>query len=244
MNIAKYKEMSEREDHYWWHTGRMDIVDKQLAKLSNGKKGLKILNVGCGTGGTIPTLEKYGKVINIDISPEALKFLKMRGHTGTLIKDHRLPFKDSEFDLVIALDVLEHIEQDQLALNEWGRILKKNGKVFITVPAYKFLWSGHDTALHHHRRYTRNRLDRDLAKASFKKLKNSYMITFSLILVVGFRFLYKLSGRKMSENASYVSLAPIINTLFDRLLRIEGTLLQAINLPFGTSVLGVYEKTN
>ncbi len=243
MNIAEYKKMSEREDTYWWHTGRMNIIDKQLAKLFKGEGELKILNIGCGTGGTIATLEKYGEVTNIDISDEALKFLKMKGYTGKIVKDHRLPFKDGYFDLVIALDVLEHIEHDSQSLDEWRRVLKKNGKVFITVPAYNFLWSGHDTSLHHHRRYTRTHLNRDLNKSSFKKLKNSYMITFSFFLVVGFRFLYKLSGKKMTENTSYVNLPPFINALFDKLLRIEGTVLQSVNLPFGTSVLGIYEKS-
>lgn len=244
MNIAEYKEMSEREDSYWWHTGRMNIINKQLEKLSQGKKKLKILNIGCGTGGTITTLEKYGEVTNIDISAEALKFLKMKGYTGKLIKDHRLPFKDGEFDLVVALDVLEHINQDRLSLDEWRRTLKKKGKVIITVPAYEFLWSGHDTSLHHQRRYTRDRLHWDLKKSSYKELKNTYMITFSFFLVVGFRLLYKLSGKKMTENTSYVNIPPVINALFDRILRVEGTLLRFVNLPFGTSVLGVYEKSD
>lgn len=243
MNIAEYKEMSEREDSYWWHTGRMNIIGKQLEKVSLGKNKLRILNIGCGTGGTIPTLEKYGEVTNIDISAEALKFLKMKGYSGKLTKDHRLPFKDGEFDLVVALDVLEHIDQDRLSLDEWNRVLKKSGKALITVPAYEFLWSGHDTSLHHQRRYTRNRLDWDLGKSSFKKLKNSYMITFSFFLVVGFRVLYKLTGKKMTENTSYVNIPSVLNVFFDRILRIEGTLLRFINLPFGTSVLGIYEKS-
>lgn len=242
MNIAEYQEMSVREDSYWWHTGRMDIINKQLKKIAQKKYNLKILNIGCGTGGTIPTLEKYGEVTNIDISSEALKFLKMKGYKGKLIKDHRLPFNDCSFDLVVALDVLEHIDQDRLSLDEWRRVLKSNGRILITVPAYEFLWSGHDTSLHHKRRYTRNRLDWDLKKSSFTKVKSSYMITFSFFLVVGFRLLYKLSGKKMTENTSYVNIPSMINILFDRLLKTEATLLRYINLPFGTSVLGIYRK--
>lgn len=242
MNIAEYKEMSDREDSYWWHTGRMSIIDKQLQKLSKNKH-LKILNIGCGTGGTISTLEKYGEVMNIDISPEALKYLKQKGYTGKLVKDHVLPFEDGKFDLVIALDVLEHIDQDRPALDEWRRVLKMSGMALITVPAYQFLWSGHDTSLHHHRRYTRKVLDWDLRKSGFSKVKLSYMITFSFFLVVGFRTLYKLFGKKMTENTSYVSLPGPINSIFHTLLKIEGSLLKFIDLPFGTSVIGVYEKS-
>lgn len=242
MNINEYKEMSRREETYWWHTGRMSIIDAQLKLLVNKRKNLKILNFGCGTGGTIPTLEKYGSVENVDISPEALKYLKQKGYKGRLVKDHHLPFMDGEFDLVIALDVLEHIDQDRLSLDEWRRVLKQDGRILVTVPAYGFLWSGHDTSLHHKRRYTRNRLDWDLRKSSFIKLKNSYMVMFSFFLVVGFRWLYKLTGKKMTETTSYVNLPGPINTLFDRLLRAEGLLLRYINLPFGTSVLGIYKK--
>ena len=242
MNISEYKEMSKREGYYWWHTGRMSIVDAQLSNLTRVKKSLKILNIGCGTGGTIPTLEKYGAVENVDISPEALKFLMQKGYEGKLIKDHRLPFKDQEFDLVIALDVLEHINQDRLSLDEWKRVLKKGGKVFITVPAYRFLWSGHDVSLQHHRRYTTKALDWDLKKSDYTKIKLSYMITFSFFLVTGFRWLHKLTGKKMTETTSYVNLPSPINSLFNSLLKMEGILLKYINLPFGTSVLAVYEK--
>lgn len=244
MNIAEYKKMSEIEDTYWWHTGRMNIIDKQLEKLSRGQKKFKILNIGCGTGGTIPTLEKYGKVVNIDTSPEALKFLKMKGYIGNLTTDYRLPFNDGEFDIVVALDVLEHIDQDRSSIDEWKRILRKKGKIIVTVPAYEFLWSGHDTSLHHQRRYTKNRLDWDLRKSSLIKIKNTYMITFSFFLVVGFRLLYKSSRKNMTENTSYVNIPSIINRLFDRMLKVEGTLLRFINFPFGTSILGIYEKVD
>lgn len=242
MNISEYKEMSQREESYWWHTGRMSIVDTQLKILKGSGKKLKILNIGCGTGGTIPTLEKYGKVENVDISLEALKYLKQKGYRGKLIKDHRLPFKDGEFDLVIALDVLEHIDQDRLSLDEWKRVLKKNGKVFITVPAYNFLWSGHDTSLHHIRRYTKRSLDWDLQKSGFAKNKLSYMVMFSLPLVVGFRMLYKFTGKKMDDQTSYVNMPSVINKLFHLGLVLESRVLKFINLPLGTSVLGIYKK--
>lgn len=242
MNISEYQEMSEREDNYWWHTGRLSVVDKQLRLLCGDKNKLRILNIGCGTGGTLPTLQKYGDVFNVDISAEALKYLKQKGYAGKLVKDHRLPFKNGEFDIVVALDVLEHIDQDRLSLDEWKRVLKKSGKVLITVPAYDFLWSGHDTSLHHYRRYTRSKLNWDLKKSGFSKVKLSYMISFSLPLVIGFRMLHKLTGKKMNEQTSYVNLPRFINNLFHKLLVVESHSLKHVNHPFGTSVLAVYKK--
>lgn len=242
MNFVEYREMSNREESYWWHTGRMNIIDKQLDRLFGDEINLNILNIGCGTGGTIKTLEKYGNVTNVDISSEALKLLKTKGYSGKLVKDHKLPFKDGTFDLVIALDVLEHINQDRLSLDEWRRVLKNDGKALITVPAYEFLWSGHDISLHHQRRYTRGRLVWDLKKSSFEAIKSSYMITFSFFLVVGFRMLYKITKKQMTENTSYVNVPSFVNSIFYLILRVEGTLLKYIDMPFGTSVLGVFIK--
>jgi ubiquinone/menaquinone biosynthesis C-methylase UbiE len=153
MKKTEYEQMSLREETYWWHVGRLSIVDSLLSKFDK-KNENKILNIGCGTGGTIPILEKYGEVVNVDISSEALKFLRQKGYKGTKVSGNGLPFEDNEFDFVVALDVLEHIDQDREALNEWHRVLKPGGQLMITVPAHAFLWSGHDVSLHHFRRYT------------------------------------------------------------------------------------------
>lgn len=241
MKTSEYAQMAKREQSYWWHLGRIDIVKTQLLKLYSGKK-IKILNVGCGTGGTVSTLKKFGEVTNIDVSKEALKFLKNSGHEGTLFDGVTVPFKDESFDLVIALDVLEHIELDQQSLLEWKRVLKKNGKMFITVPAYEWLWSGHDISLHHQRRYTTSKLTWDLEKIGVKTLKRSYAIGFSLPLVAGFRLLHKLSGKYMNEKSSYVNLPNVINSLFTCILRFESRWLSRFNLPAGTTVFGIFLK--
>lgn len=242
MKKSEYGQMAHNEKTYWWHIGRLSIVDAQLQSISSRKTKLRILNVGCGTGGTIKTLEKYGIVTNIDTSKEALKYMKLSGHDGILINTPVLPFKDESFDVVVALDVLEHIENDQTALLEWRRVLKESGKVLITVPAYQWLWSGHDESLHHWRRYTTSKLRWDLDKVSFNANKVSYAIAFSLPLVAGFRVLHKLTRKTMTDQSSYVQLPGSINSFFSALLKLEAIWLSRFSLPFGTTVLGIFSK--
>jgi ubiquinone/menaquinone biosynthesis C-methylase UbiE len=146
--------MSDREKNYWWHVGRLDILEKQIETIQkdNGDKPLSILNIGCGTGGTVAMLERHAsELVNVDVSKEAIKFMKQSGYSAILVEGTSLPFNANKFDLVVAFDVLEHIEDDSSALKEWRRVLKKGGTLLITVPAHQWLWSGHDVPLQHFR---------------------------------------------------------------------------------------------
>ena len=236
--------MAEREQTYWWHLGRLRIIETYLRNSHKQPKKLKILNVGCGTGGTIDMLEKFGMVDNVDISDEAINFMKKRGYKRlTKVYGVALPFKDKAYDVVGAFDVLEHIEQEADALKEWRRVLKDEGSIIITVPAYQWLWSGHDVSLYHKRRYTIKRLAIAAKGAELTPEKLSYAIVFSLPLITGFRFLNKILRRKTDAETSYVDVPRFINTIFTRLLYIEARLHSKIRFPAGTSVVAVLRKT-
>jgi SAM-dependent methyltransferase len=235
--------MAEREKTYWWHLGRLRIIESYLKRIHKEPSKTKILNVGCGTGGTIDMLEGFGTVDNVDISDDAIDFMKQRGYKRiTKVDDIELPFKDKTYDIVGAFDVLEHIEDEVGALREWGRILKDDGAIVITVPAYQWLWTEHDVSLHHKRRYTTKRLAAAAAEAGLKPEKKSYAIVFSLPLVVGFRFLNKVLGRKTDSETSYVNVPEWANNLFTKLLYGEAKLHGKIRFPFGTSVVTVLRK--
>lgn len=235
--------MAEREQTYWWHLGRLRIIQTYVQLLRGGKKQLKILNVGCGTGGTIDMLEQFGPTTNVDISDEAIKFMEQRGYKGIVkVDDIGLPFKDKSFDMVGAFDVLEHIEKDVEALKEWKRVIRDDGAILITVPAYQWLWSDHDVSLHHKRRYTIKRLETTAKQAGLKLDKRSYAIVFSLPLVVGFRLLNKALRRKTTSETSYVDVPDWANSLFSRLLYTEAKAHRAVSLPAGTSVIAVLRK--
>ena len=203
------------------------------------------MNVGCGTGGTIRMLEQFGDVDNVDISDDAIKFMKKAGFEKIHKVDGiKLPFKDNTFDMVGAFDVLEHIDTDEAALKEWRRVLKPGGAVVLSVPAYRFLWGDHDISLYHHRRYTRRELVRKATGAGLDKEVATYAIVFSLPLIVGFRMFNKLSGRKTDSETSYVEVPKFINSLFTWLLYVEAFFHRYITFPFGTSVMAILRKKN
>lgn len=241
MNTVEYARMAERERTYWWHAGRLSVIDTWLAKWVVQGKNATILNVGCGTGGTLPVLEKYGQVENIDVSDEAIKFMKDAGYKVKKVTDHTLPYKDNSFDVVVAFDVLEHIERHEEALKEWNRVLRTGGTILFTVPAYQWLWSDHDTSLHHYRRYTK-KLIRSITPPGSHISRSSYFIVFSLPLVVGFRYINKILGRQSDSETSYVNVPPIVNSLFTGLLNFEAKFHKFISFPFGTSVITAIRK--
>lgn len=248
MNVNEYKKLHDAESTYWWHVGRLKIIHGQIKKLQ--EKGLlkfdaAILNVGAGTGGTIPTLEKFGTVMNVDTSDQAIRFIESGGHHAKLIDGSTLPFKDSTFDMVVALDVMEHIEDDAAALKEWLRVIKPGGMIFITVPAYQWLWSDHDVVMHHYRRYSTGQI-RSLTKAyPVKIIKLSYMIVFSLPLIIAYRLARNLTNPRASrQKSSIIKVPALVNSFFIMMLSIEARALRLVDALFGTSILLVARKTD
>ncbi len=243
MKQTEYAQMAEQERTYWWHKGRARIIESYLENTAAGPRKSKILNVGCGTGGTVTLLERYGVVDNVDTSDVALAFMKQGGYRRlTKVTGTTLPFADKTYDLVVAFDVLEHIKDENKALREWSRVLKDTGAVVLTVPAYQWLWSGHDVALGHQRRYTIKRLVAAAKQARLSADKKSYAIVFSLPLVVGFRLLHSVWRKKDSATASYVRIPGWINTLFAGFLYAEARLHGKVYFPAGTSVVAVFRK--
>lgn len=244
MKKTEYTTMAEREQDYWWHVGRFAIIEQYMGLALKGHepKKPKILNIGAGTGGTIPSLEKFGEVHNADVSDDAIKYLKKRGYKADKVDSKTLPYKADTFSVVGAFDVLEHIEHDVEALKEWMRVLKPGGKVVLTVPAYQWLWTQHDISLHHYRRHTKNSIHTKAKHAGLKPVKVSYAIVFSLPLVVGFRHLNKLLRRKVNEETSYVTLPGWMNSMFTALLKLEAKGHKFLSYPAGTSVVAILEK--
>lgn len=243
MDIKEYHKMAAMEEAYWWHQGKKSLTAHQLAKVhkSLGGRQLKIINIGCGTGGTVPTMRPFGTIFNVDTSKLAIQYCQERGIENAYHVDgSKLPFDDNTFDVAIALDVLEHIEQDDQALDDWYRVLKPGGFLIITVPAHQWLWSGHDISLHHFRRYTPSPLRAQFQDHGFAVTQSSYAVAFSFPMVVGYRFLEKMI--KKEQKTSYVAVPPLINNLFAKFLDIESVLLDKTNLPLGTSVLMVGQK--
>ncbi|MFA4015136.1 MAG: hypothetical protein RUDDFDWM_000209 [Candidatus Fervidibacterota bacterium] len=197
-----------------------------------------ILDVGCGTGGNLELLSSYGVCIGIDISPLALSICKKHWDGNLICADaSSLPFRNCSVDLVAALDVLEHLQDDVAALSEFWRILKPNGLLIMTVPAFMFLWSGHDVALRHFRRYTMSELKMKLRKAGFVTQKLSYAICPLLPFVFIFRKLQLIAQHNMKKHTALIELPKPLNEALIAMLQLEATLLKYIDLPFGVSLI-------
>ena len=228
------------EQSHWWHIGRRRIlagfVEEICREVTDRRP--KILDVGCGTGANLLMLSKFGEAEGVDISEDALAFCRERGLDKVKLgAGEELPYDDRTFDLVTALDVVEHMDDDLAGLKEMRRVLRPGGRVLLFVPAFMFLWGLQDDVSHHRRRYRLPELARVLEEAGFEIERTTYAnITFFLPILL-MRKLMRLTGMKAeSENNINVS---VLNGLLGRLFGAESWILQRTNLPFGVSGLCV-----
>lgn len=248
-----YKEYYELERNHWWFVAREKIISNYIKKLLQQDKlqetKIKILNIGCGPGRSSEYLSQFGEVVSIEYDKFCCEFASEK--TGLEIINGsitELPFGDNMFDLVCAFDVIEHVEDDQLAVSEMKRVAKNNGLLFVTVPAFMSLWSHHDVINHHFRRY---KLAEVKELFSFKKdgkmIFSSYFNTFLFPPIYVFRQLSNLlkSGEKRTGSGSdFEAFKPgILNSILFRIMYFETNFINRnIGLPFGVSILFVWKK--
>ena len=240
MKEHTYPIMFRVEQSHWWYTGRRKILSQFVAEIVRHVTGRRprILDVGCGTGANLLMLSEFGEAEGVDISEDALAFCRERGlEKVRLGAGEKLPYEDGTFDLVTALDVVEHMDDDLAGLREMRRVLRPDGRVLLFVPTFMFLWGLQDDVSNHRRRYRLPELRRVLEEAGFEIERMTYAnITFFLpILIV--RKLMKLTGIKTeSENTITVS---ALNGVLGRVFGAESWILKRMNLPFGVSGLCV-----
>lgn len=245
MKDVEIKRMAEFELGYWWFVGRRRVVETVLKKELENKSELKILDLGCGTGQTALSLEKFGVVYGTDRSFSALKYSFQNGLNKVVESDsYHLPFKENTFDLVTMLDVLEHVKNDLRALKELKRVLKKNSMILITVPAYQFLWSEHDIALSHYRRYNSHGLAIVLKEAGFRISRISYFISILFPIILAYRSITKLKKDKPNPQTQLISLPKFIDSILQKILFLEAKILNTTNLPFGASIVCIAKISN
>lgn len=243
MNTAEYERMYKLEDTYWWFVARRALVESEIFKYYQNRTDLTILDLGCGTGSMSAHLSKRGHVISADYSPHALKFCASRGEHGLVQSDAmQLPIASESVDMVVTMDVLEHLENDEKALCEIHRILRPGGHVFATVPAYPSLWGEHDVALMHFRRYLVPQLKHRVEASGLDVVRITHCMAMLYPLMAIQR---KLSARKPYSNpprAAMPNLPPAINTLLIFLLKFENALTKHINWWFGSTILCIATK--
>ncbi|MBU0700587.1 class I SAM-dependent methyltransferase [bacterium] len=238
--IEKY---AATENHHWWHRARRHIIFTLLAKyVPKGQQS--ILDVGCGPGTTIGHLEKFGRVMGIDVSYDAVKFCKGRGHEHIVCASaESLPMKDNSFSLITMLDVLEHIEDDMSVLCEIARICKPNGTIVLTTPAYQFLWGDIDEICKHKQRYTASELCNKLKAAGLQIERVSYMNALLLPVTWLSRRLKAVIGMGKPLQSPFDKCYPAwVTSTLESLFRLEAVFLKAWDLPFGVSIICIARK--
>ena len=238
-----YRILYEVEESHWWHAGRRKIIAGFVERIcrDTGVERPRILDVGCGTGANLVMLSEYGEAEGVDVSEEALEFCRARGLNNVRLgAAEQLPYEDETFDLVTALDVVEHLDDDVAGLREMRRVLVPGGRVLLFVPAFMFLWGVQDDVSHHRRRYRMPELRRAVERAGLEVERTTYanITFFAPVLLI--RKLMRVAGlRAASENNINI---PALNGILGRMLGAEGALLRRTNLPFGVSGLCVARR--
>jgi len=242
MDEALYRQMRELEDRHWWFTARRRIVESVLARLLLGP-GAPILDVGCGTGGNLAMLSRFGAVMGAEYDATAALLARERGvaPVARAALPDRLPFAASQFQLVTLFDVLEHIDDDQGSLTTLAGLLRPGGFLVLTVPAFPFLWSAHDTEHHHKRRYRAAQLRERITAAGLNVQWLSYYNSVLFPPVAMVRLLGKVVPHK--SVGSEVALPPApLNTLLENVFAAERHWLGRVPVPFGVSLMAVARK--
>src|SRR5436309_7205316 len=206
----EYRVMFEFEDDYWWYRGLRVLLKRLLAQYGPADQAsAMILDVGCGTGGNLRVLQSYGHAIGVDISEQAIAFCRARGipeNQAFLASADELPFANSKFDLAVSFDVICNFADDAPAFSEIARVLKPGAPFIVGLPAYQWLWSVHDVAVGHKRRYNAYDLRQKLSAAGFEMERLSYANTLLLPPIAAVRLLGRRS--KGNEQKAHSDLVP------------------------------------
>lgn len=244
---AKYHQL---EEQHWWFASRRDAVYDLIKSLQLPAEAA-ILEIGCSGGPLMQRLRTagYSDLTGIDVSVPAIELAQARGVPHVSVMDGAaLEFADGRFDLVIASDVLEHIEDESRALREWTRVLRPGGQLLVFVPAHAYLWSAHDVVNHHFRRYSRRGLVAALEGAGLRARRSSFwnaaMFFPTAALRLGRRLVSGPASPEIKEGATgdLHHFAGPTNSLLLGWVKVENRLLRHFNLPLGVSVFALAQK--
>lgn len=244
MEPSIYALMASLEENHWWFSARRAIAEKIIKQLDLPPDA-KILDAGCGTGGNLAMLSRYGQVHAMELDDQARQIANAKGIAQVLsgrLPD-KVPYQQEQFDLIALLDVLEHVEDDRNTLKVLGSLLKPGGYLLISVPAFPFLWSKHDEVHHHKHRYFLDELKSKLENAGLEVAYSSYFNTILFPLIFGARQLRKFRTNKR-ESGDLKMPHPLINWLLFSVFSSERFVLGRWSLPFGISAMAIARKGN
>ncbi len=249
MRRATYQVEHEVSADHWWFRGRRRILTRLVADLPLPRASdARILDAGCGTGANTPALAKFGRVFGVDASPVPLSLREDR-RAGLARLEH-LPFASGSFDLVAALDLLEHLDDDLAGVRELGRVLSPKGRgpscgidggwLLVFVPAFEQLWGLQDDVSHHRRRYTAQSLRSLLTRAGLRVRRLSYFNTALFFPILAARLAMRVVRPPVPTENNLTT--PALNRLFGAVFGAEAAVLQRVDLPLGVSLLALAQR--
>ncbi len=244
MDQRLIKMMLDVDEKHWWYRGRRRVIRAELDRLPL-PTAAQILDAGCGSGRTLEELVRYGEVSGLELNADAAAVARGRGLGEVEIgRLEELPWQTDSFDLITCLDVIEHVQDDRVALRELRRVSKPGGWLVATVPAYQALWSSHDTANHHYRRYGRTTVRSAVEDAgwSLRRMTSFNSILFPAAAAV--RLAQRARRQNGDEPEFDLHLGPEwLNRALERPLRLEASwLARGRTLPAGLSLLVVLQN--
>lgn len=242
MERVLYEQMAELDEVHWWYVARRKILQSLIERRIRPPANARLLEVGCGTGHNLGMLGRFGWVDAVELDPEARAFAEKR--LGRKIVSARLPalrgIERGAYDLVAALDVVEHIDDDRATIRALASCLKPGGKLLVTVPAHQWMWSKHDELNHHKRRYSKRALRKLIEDSPLKLEAIGYFNSILFPLAVAARLASKVNGKTGGEE----SLPPKpVNYLFERVFAAERRLVGTVPLTPGLSLFAVASAT-
>jgi SAM-dependent methyltransferase len=242
MDAATYAVEAQIEVDHWWFVGRRRLFGGMIGRLDIPADA-NVLDIGVSSGTNLRMLVDagYRRVTGLDSSDEAIRWCRLKGLPPVDKGDVcALPYADDTFDLVLATDVIEHVDDHYAAVREIRRVLKPGGYALITVPAFRSLWGLQDEVSHHKRRYRLGELLRVTSGAGLQITERFY---FNFILFVPIWLARQiLRASKPALRSENEVNSPLINAVLTRVFALDISLAPLLRLPFGVSALALARK--
>jgi SAM-dependent methyltransferase len=241
MERAVFERMAGLDQEHWWFVARRRILASVVRRIVRPPENARVLEVGCGTGHNLGMLSAFGQLDACELDAVARGLASDR--LGRPVLEARLPdlsmFGAGSYDLIALLDVLEHVPDDLDSLKAIRGLLKPGGALLLTVPANPWMWTAHDAAHHHFRRYTKRHLGQLFREAAYRVQLHTFFNSLLFPAIATARLIGKLRGAESADDAMP---RPPVNAALEKVFGLEAGLIGRVPMPFGVSLVAVLRR--